>query len=371
MQHTRLNRMTGGLGDFFRVLGGAGAIREQARADRERELLALGIGRQRLRKLGAQADITERQRDVLLGRALADAFRAVGLDQPEAYATLAQGMGTAFDPTKIGAFAGQRQDQRFRGQAVDAFRKGDALLGNVMLRAGGREPLALTRVNEKGIAFNPYQAPDTTQIRMTDLARAFQRAQDALAEQRLAKAEAALAEAGGGTGPSGAEGATGPVPGGKVKASIWNAARAALADLAGAKIDRITGGIQFGTSADAEVYRLAVPILSELINAGHDPIAAASIAWQRARQAHQIDRILAGDLSVVPEEVRRQAEEAVRARMGAKDWLPFVEPSQEDIAIEVLRRMGVLPAPRTKAEYDALPSGTRFIDPEGKVRVKP
>lgn len=32
---------------------------------------------------------------------------------------------------------------------------------------------------------------------------------------------------------------------------------------------------------------------------------------------------------------------------------------------------GNLPAPKTKAEFDALPSGTQFVAPDGKVRVKP
>lgn len=61
-------------------------------------------------------------------------------------------------------------------------------------------------------------------------------------------------------------------------------------------------------------------------------------------------------------------------RTAASPSDPILGPSISDIVMDGRPAVGdtlAMPRPRNKAEYDALPSGTRFIAPDGKERIKP
>ncbi len=173
------------------LLGGAG-IREKARRDTEKELLGDYLQRAKARKTGAEADIVEAQSRALQ-QGLRSAYRQLGYEQPEALAILSRAQGLRFNPAQIGSFMGHRQQQRFLSQGVQAFRQNDPLLGNVLLSAGGRSPVELTRITGQGLAFNPLVPPDSQRIVPTELSRANVGAVRALERQRQAAAEASRA----------------------------------------------------------------------------------------------------------------------------------------------------------------------------------
>ena len=121
-----------------------------------------------------------------------------------------------------------------------------------------------------------------------------------------------------------------------------------------------------------------------------------AVAWDRYKSTLQSAAQMMGRKILADNRVSDQDRQAYAATIGVpSEWITALDPTQARKRLDLLKslagdyeskyggggqggepppaggRGGGVAQPRSKAEFDALPSGTPFIDPTGRRRIKP
>ncbi|HET9679401.1 MAG TPA: hypothetical protein VFP95_02435, partial [Gammaproteobacteria bacterium] len=153
---------TTGVERFASLLGNSDEIKAAAEEQRRQEALAQAYNRARLESERAQGQQYGLENERLAGRnqalsELTQAFLQMGMENPEAHATLIRASEN-IDPAKLGDYMTDYATRQQRGGAIDAYQGGDTGLANMLLAAGGRDPVQQTEV-QGDVAFNPNIGP--------------------------------------------------------------------------------------------------------------------------------------------------------------------------------------------------------------------
>lgn len=290
--------------------GGSRRASEDAYTKRLGEMLLLG---------GRDQQLQQAMMETNARRGIGERLAASGMSPEQAALgeyILQGGMGSDYSSLTQGL--GRMQEQGFRQSAVDA---PDLQTANRYLMGVANSPQDLTKISG-GMAYNPLETPGASPMVTTAVGDSVIGANRALAGQRNAAANLSnVKAAAGGFAPSSGGG------GGKRTDPSEASLKRAFEAPSG----------QFGQVAfDQERY----------------------MDFLRWREMNP--EILDGNQALAQYQLEAQFG-------GASSRAPiFVDPSMPGQP-----RPQAPARPQTKAEYDALPSGTQFVAPDGSMRIKP
>lgn len=310
--------MANGWERLGRALGGSRAASDAAFRQRLGDNLTLGSRDQAL-----QQAIME----TVAKRGIRERLEGAGVDPAQAALgefVLQGGMGSDYSAFQQGRL--REQEMGFRQSAVDAPTLDAA---NRYLVGVANGPVDLTKISG-GTAYNPLVSPGSAPMVTTAVGDSVIGANRALAGQRAAQAQATLGrfnlQREGKWNPSGQSG-------GSRGGAYTVPSSASIERLLGDQVTDEFGGkttvVDPMVVRDFEVWRQANP----QYRSGEEALAAYA-AQRRSTGGgiHFIDPSLPGSMTISPPAPAR---------------------------------------PKSKAEYDALPSGTQFMAPDGTMRIKP
>lgn len=351
--------------------------------------------------------LAQRDRSVAQARdamAKSEALASLGsyfadLDDPENLAGIAR---SGVNINTLYGGVGKRQEQGFRQAAVDAALGGDFGASNAHLMGVARGPVEIPKVSGNMLLSNRL-IPGGGDVTVTPIGQSQIRANDARAQASIINANKPRAAGGGrsGAAPKMSE----------IEKMRLQAELKALEPQLQAALDEVarnqgaTAGPGVRKLADAQARVEAIQAQQQAIfdkyeNAAGAPGAAApgrpnkvngvavpagsSVDELGALTAMNLEFDRTGQSRLTGDEVRSYRETGSVRRPAAADPVTAAEGAISNRLIdrfaESLTGYGGAPAPTpaaavarptNKAEYDRLPSGTRFIDPNGTTRIKP
>lgn len=368
---------TEGVAKFFAGLGAGPALRQQAAARGRLDAMRMALDDAQIRNTGNDAALKQIKLDALDPATLAASFAGAGV--PQEHAAGAAGLDRAGNnASQIGALMKTLQEQAIARDARDAAVRGDLNGANANLFGLADKPVTLSQVTD-GVALNPTVTPDVNAFTPTAVGQSMIAQRDAAATNSMAGAGAnnALRDlrdvqtAAGGfnprrgtaagaaklpsiatvrgilpaTGPANAQGNPTTDPADVAGVMSW------LADHPGSTIGDYVNQAPVG-SAGAMPPRGAdtLPGLSTAAMPGDDSADDGAPAITPAAVSQALAAAAPPGSGPVPAAATKAVMDAVASKAADTS-----APKQ----------------PATQAEFDALPSGTMFINPaDGRLMRK-
>lgn len=341
---------TEGVAKFFAGLGAGPALRQQAAARGRLDAMREALTDAQIRNTGADAGLKQVKLDSLDPQVLAQSLSGLGVDAGQAQG--AAGLVRAGqNVNEIGGLMKTLQSEAMRRAARDAAVRGDLNGANAQLMGLADKPVTLSQVTD-GVAFNPIVAPGSNAFDPTAVGQA-------MINQRNAAAANSMANAG---------------------------AAGALTDLR--KVQTAAGGFNPNTGSKDKL-----PPISDITSIlprkrpADDPLAtpapdpeqvAQVISWlgqhPGANVGDYVNNAPVGSPgAVVPNDVGQLLTAATTPAVGPSGDVETPAENAAEPREEPVTGQGASgpKMPASQAEFDALPSGTLFINPaDGRLMRK-
>lgn len=303
----------------------------------------------------ARMDIEKAKALDSLGRHFAD----IGIPAPDAAAGVAR---SGVNLNTLTSGLGNIQEQGFRGAARDAAARGDLAAANAELFGVTNNPVTIPQVSG-GMLLSNRLVPGGGTVTPTDVGMAQIRANDARGEAALIRANRPPAgrAGGGGVAPKLTE----------VQRARMGAELALLKPQIESALDDIAREAGRPNSPKAVAAKALLADLQKQQGAIFDKYEGGA-----AVAGPQVDFVI-DDPENIPSAVRA-ALPALAQQLTPTEAMP--QPREAPVAVDAINprlfnafqdSLGGVARPTSKAEYDALPKGTRFVAPDGTTRIKP
>ncbi len=366
---------TEGVAKFFAGLGAGPVLRQQAAARGRLDAMRMALDDAQIRNTGNDAALKQIKLDALDPATLAAAFAGAGV--PQEHAAGAAGLDRAGNnASQIGALMKTLQEQAIARDARDAAVRGDLNGANANLFGLADKPVTLSQVTD-GVALNPTVTPDQNAFTPTAVGQSMIGQRNAAAANSYAGAGAnnALRDlrdtqtAAGGFNPHVGAGTGKLPPVADIRAILpatgpMNAQGNPTvnpADVAG-----VMGWLSENPGMTVGDYVNRAPIGSA---GAMPPRGADTLPGLPPAGVPGDDSAAAGAPAITPQAVSQALASAAPPGSG-----PVPAAATKAVMDAVASKTADTSAPKqpsTQAEFDALPSGTMFINPaDGRLMRK-